>query len=48
MKLSVLSCCALAAVTLALSGCGDAWTDIKRGMGMEKVVPDEFAATNAK
>jgi len=45
LKLSVLSCCALAAVTLALSGCGDAWTDIKRGMGMEKVVPDEFAVT---
>jgi hypothetical protein len=32
-------------MVLALSGCGDTWTNIKRGMGMEKVVPDEFAVT---
>ncbi len=30
---------------LALAGCGGTWTDVKRGLGMEKVVPDEFAVT---
>ena len=30
---------------LLLAGCGDTWTDVKRGLGMEKVVPDEFAVT---
>ncbi len=30
---------------LALTGCGDTWTEVKRGLGMEKVVPDEFAVT---
>ena len=32
---------AFACAALSLAGC----TDIKRGLGMEKVVPDEFAVT---
>src|SRR5215469_13230354 len=35
---------ALALTALAISGCST-WTDVKRGLGMEKVVPDEFAVT---
>jgi Protein of unknown function (DUF3035) len=35
----ILSLCALALVSPSLSGC----TDLKRALGMEKVVPDEFA-----
>ncbi len=35
---------ALALTALAVSGCST-WTDVKRGLGMEKVVPDEFAVT---
>ena len=31
----------LALTALAVSGCST-WTDVKRGLGMEKVVPDEF------
>src|SRR5487761_1064698 len=31
----------LALAALAVSGCST-WTDVKRGLGMEKVVPDEF------
>lgn len=38
----VFACLAVAA--LALSACS-AWTDVKRGLGMEKVVPDEFDVT---
>jgi len=34
-----------ACACLLLAGCGDTWTDVKRGLGMEKVVPDEFAVT---
>jgi hypothetical protein len=34
-------------MTLLVSGCGDTMTNIKRGLGMEKVVPDEFAVTAA-
>lgn len=35
---------ALALTALAVSGCST-WTDVKRGLGMEKVVPDEFDVT---
>jgi len=35
---------ALALAALAVSGCST-WTDVKRGLGMEKVVPDEFDVT---
>ena len=35
----ILSLCALALASPSLSGC----TDMKRALGMEKVVPDEFA-----
>jgi Protein of unknown function (DUF3035) len=35
----------LAVTALAVSGCSDTWTDIKRGLGMEKVVPDAFEVT---
>lgn len=35
----------LAITVLAVSGCSDTWTDIKRGLGMEKVVPDAFEVT---
>lgn len=41
-SISVVVCLALAA--LAVSGCST-WTDVKRGLGMEKVVPDEFDVT---
>ncbi|HYL47909.1 MAG TPA: DUF3035 domain-containing protein [Stellaceae bacterium] len=34
----------LAVAALAVSGCST-WTDVKRGLGMEKVVPDEFDVT---
>lgn len=34
----------LAFAVLAISGCST-WTDVKRGLGMEKVVPDEFDVT---
>ena len=34
-----------ACACLLLAGCGDTWTNVKRGLGMEKVVPDEFAVT---
>jgi len=36
-----LACAALAASALSVAGCGD----FKRALGMEKVVPDEFAVT---
>jgi hypothetical protein len=36
---------ALTCACLLLAGCGDTWTNVKRGLGMEKVVPDEFAVT---
>ncbi|MDE2164997.1 MAG: DUF3035 domain-containing protein [Alphaproteobacteria bacterium] len=36
----------LTVAVLALSGCS-AWTDVKRGLGMEKVVPDEFEVTTS-
>lgn len=35
----------VACACLLLAGCGGTWTDVKRGLGMEKVVPDEFAVT---
>lgn len=35
---------ALALTALAVSGCST-WTDVKRGLGMEKVVPDAFDVT---
>lgn len=35
---------ALAFTAPAVSGCST-WTDVKRGLGMEKVVPDEFDVT---
>lgn len=35
---------ALALTALAVSGCST-WTDVKRGLGMEKVVPNEFDVT---
>src|SRR5487761_11494 len=35
---------ALALTALAVSSCST-WTDVKRGLGMEKVVPDEFDVT---
>lgn len=34
----------LAVTALAVSGCST-WTDVKRGLGMEKVVPDAFDVT---
>ena len=34
----------LAVAALAVSGCST-WTEVKRGLGMEKVVPDEFDVT---
>jgi Protein of unknown function (DUF3035) len=37
---------ASAAGALALAGCSGTWTDVKRGLGMEKVIPDEFAVTS--
>lgn len=37
---------ALALAALAVSGCST-WTDVKRGLGMEKVVPDEFDVTTS-
>ncbi|GEM_PF-193467 len=43
-SLAVSVSLAFAAVTLA--GCG-VWTDVKRGLGMEKVVPDEFDVTTS-
>jgi len=36
----------LALAALAVSGCST-WTDVKRGLGMEKVVPDEFDVTTS-
>jgi Protein of unknown function (DUF3035) len=36
----------LTVAALALSGCG-ARTDVKRGLGVEKVVPDEFEVTTS-
>lgn len=35
----------LAFSALALSGCSHTWTDIKRGLGVEKDVPDAFDVT---
>ncbi|MGH7014457.1 MAG: DUF3035 domain-containing protein [Stellaceae bacterium] len=43
-SIPVFVCLALAAP--ALAGCST-WTDVKRGLGMEKVVPDEFDVTTA-
>jgi Protein of unknown function (DUF3035) len=36
----------LALAALAVSGCST-WTEVKRGLGMEKVVPDEFDVTTS-
>jgi len=41
---SILVFVTLAVAALAVSGCST-WTDVKRGLGMEKVVPDEFDVT---
>ncbi|MDE2228027.1 MAG: DUF3035 domain-containing protein [Alphaproteobacteria bacterium] len=46
-RLSAIPLCAsLALAALAVSGCST-WTDVKRGLGMEKVVPDEFDVTTS-
>ncbi len=44
-RVPILVAAVFACAGLLLAGCGDTWTDVKRGLGMEKVVPDEFAVT---